>query len=61
MFVQIIMMSSIYLFRMRGLIGCVAKNLFSTMDIKMFAMVGENGAPIAVPSICWKTSLSNVK
>ena len=42
-------MSSMYLVISRG---CVFRKSFRITDINMFAMVGENGAPIAVPLIC---------
>lgn len=52
-FVHMRKMSSMYLVSRRGFFGCEFINFFSTVDIKMLAMVGENLAPMAVPMVCW--------
>ena len=50
--VQIMNMSSMYILTRSGWMGCVSKNSFKMMDINILAIVGEKGAPIAVPLIC---------
>ncbi len=52
---QMIKTSSKYRFISRGFVDCVFKNFLMVTDMKIFAIVGENGAPLAVPCICWKT------
>ena len=58
---QMIKMSSMYLFRRCGFLGWDAMNFSKMMDIKMFAMVGEKAAPIAVPLTCLKVMGPNSK
>ena len=43
--VQIMNISSIYLLRMRGFIGCVRRKFSRIFDRNMLAIVGENGVP----------------
>lgn len=50
--VHTIKMSSIYRVITKGFIVCVFKKFLIIVDMKMFAIVGENAAPIAVPLIC---------
>lgn len=59
--VQIINISSIYLVSSSGCICCVCRKSRRIVDIKILAIVGEKGAPIAVPLICWNVNSSNVK
>ena len=40
---------------------CVCKKVFRVVDIKMFAIVGEKAAPVAVPLICWNMWWANDK
>ena len=58
---QIRRMSSICRFRSRGRCSYVCKNRRRNTDMNMLAMVGENAAPIAVPSVCWKIRDANSK
>ena len=59
--VQIMKMSSMYRVISNGCLCCVCRKFLRITDIKMLATVDENGVPIAVPLICWKVRLSNVK
>ena len=56
--VQIMNMSSMYRLNVSGL---VVEKYITTVDMYMFAMVGEKAAPIAVPFVCWNVRLANVK
>ena len=49
--VQMMKMSSIYLATVSGLMGCVCRKDLRTEDIKILPIVGEKGAPMAVPFI----------
>ena len=46
---QIMKLSSMYLASSSGLVGWVCRKFLSVTERKMFAMVGETAAPIAVP------------
>ena len=59
--VQIMKMSSMYHVISSGCLCCVCRKSLRIADIKMLVTVGENGAPIAVPLICWKVRLSNMR
>ena len=59
--VQMMKMSSIYLARVSGLMGCVCRNDLKTEDMKILAIVGEKAAPMAVPFTCWKMWQPNMK
>ena len=52
MSVQMMKISSIYLARVSGLMGCVSRNDLKTEDMKILAIVGEKVAPMAVPFTC---------
>ena len=45
-------MSSIYLFRKKGCLVCDDRKRHNVTDITIFAIVGENAAPIDVPCVC---------
>ena len=55
---QSIKMLSIYLVMKMGWRCCGRdfRNFLMTTDVKMFAIVGEKAAPMAIPWICWKTN-----
>ena len=48
---HIMKVSSIYLLKRIGLLACVLINLLIKADVKIFAIVGGNAAPIAVPCV----------
>lgn len=50
--VQIVNISSMYLFQMRGLIGWVLRKFCSMLCMKVFAYEGAIFVPMAVPCIC---------
>ena len=47
-------MSSMYLFRYSGVSCRDLRKVFRVTDMNMFAAVGENDAPIAMPVFCRK-------
>ena len=58
---HIMKVSSIYLLKRIGLLACVLINLLIKADVKIFAIVGGNAAPIAVPCVCWNIRCANLK
>ena len=49
------------IYRRRGFSGVVERNCLTMVDMKIFTMVGEKAAPIAVPSTCRKVEPANSK
>ena len=45
----------------KGCLVYVDRKRRNMTDIKIFAIVGENTAPIDVPCVCWNTEPANSK